>query len=90
VSRGRCAEHARSNDYAINRAGKRIYGTKRWKLLRRRVLFEQPLCATEGCDAIATDVHHKHGVENDPWSREGLEGLCHACHSKLTRERQAA
>lgn len=93
--RGRCQRHARQRDKQINRAGRSLYSTKRWKILRRRKLFLNPLCEyvdpDEGpCMEIATDVHHKSGVENNPWDIKGLEALCHAHHSQVTRQSQLA
>ena len=55
--RGRCTEHYRERERERSRRrradpdrGKRValYHSKRWAVLRRRVFFEQPLCATEG------------------------------------------
>lgn len=88
--RGRCATHARTTDRAINRAGTSIYNTKRWRLLRRRVLFEQPICA--GCDnALSVDVDHitplPHG---EPYARANVQGLCKTCHGRKTNHEQRA
>jgi 5-methylcytosine-specific restriction endonuclease McrA len=87
--RGRCPDHARHNERTINRAGRQVYNTKRWSIVRRKVLFENPLCAC-GCGRIAEDVHHKRDLEDggDPWDSENLEALAHDCHSKETRARQ--
>jgi 5-methylcytosine-specific restriction endonuclease McrA len=65
--RGRCEEHYRERERERNKRrradpdrGKRVklYHSKRWLVLRRRVLFEQPICATEGCMRLATDCDH--------------------------------
>lgn len=93
VFRGRCREHARSNDRAIRRKGRSIYSRKRWRILRRRKLTMTPVCEyvdpDEGpCLATATDVHHRHGVDVDPWAIDGLESLCHRHHSFITRRDQ--
>jgi 5-methylcytosine-specific restriction protein A len=88
--RGRCPAHARTTNRTTHH-NRTIYNSRRWQLLRRRVLFEQPICAT--CDdAIATDVDHITAIEagGDPWSRANLQGLCHACHSIKTRAEQHA
>jgi 5-methylcytosine-specific restriction enzyme A len=87
VYRGRCQRHARQRDRQINRAGRAIYNTKRWKLTRRRKLTETPLCE---CGAIATDVHHLQDIADggDPWAMANLQSLCHSCHSKTTRAAQ--
>lgn len=83
--RGRCATHARSINRTTHR-NRRIYNSKRWAMTRQRVLFEQPLCATDGCDELSTDVHHIVDLEagGDPWARSNLEAHCHSCHSKIT------
>jgi hypothetical protein len=67
-----------------------IYASKRWKMLRRQVLFEQPLCAC-GCGHIAQDVDHILPIEHggDPWDRTNLQALTHQCHARKTRSEQA-
>lgn len=81
--RGRCANHARQvNATHRNRS---IYNSKRWQILRRRVLFGQPLCP---CGAIATDVDHIRPIEQGgaPFDRSNCQSLCHSCHSVKTRK----
>lgn len=88
--RGYCQRHARAKERGTNRAGRAIYATKRWKLLRRRKLFETPLCEAEGCGEIATDVHHRTDLADggDPWKLANLQSLCHSHHSRETRAAQ--
>ena len=88
--RGKCSHHSRVRERQTNRAGKAIYNTKRWQMTRKAYLAKQPLCETEGCGEIATDVHHRVDLADggDPWNLEGLEALCHSCHSSTTRQRQ--
>lgn len=88
--KGRCVHHARTINRQTHR-NRGIYNSKRWAMTRERVLFEQPLCATEGCDEISTDVHHIVDLEQggDPWARSNLEAHCHSCHSRITRQGQA-
>lgn len=73
----------------MNRAGKKIYGSRRWQNTRRKFLFEHPLCQCENpdCHAIATDVHHRKDLAagGDPWDPDNLMALEHACHSRITR-----
>lgn len=90
--RGRCPAHARQQDKQTNRAGRHIYNTKRWQVLRRAFLFNHPLCAEPGCEQIATDVHHLVDLADggDPYDPENLEQLCHHHHSRKTRARQQA
>ena len=86
VYRGRCAEHSRTQETRTHDpARKRLYNSKRWQATRKRVLFEQPLCAN-GCDAISTDVDHIKAIEDggDPWARSNLQALCAPCHSRKT------
>jgi 5-methylcytosine-specific restriction endonuclease McrA len=92
--RGRCATCSTRNERSINRAGHRIYRTKRWEILRRRVLYDQPLCpGVQGatCGALAEHVHHIKDIADggDPWARANLLGLCAPCHSRITRLEQA-
>lgn len=56
---------------SVERAGYHAYRSKRWRILRRRKLFEDPLC--ERCGAIAAEVHHIEGVEVVTWEMEKLE-----------------
>lgn len=87
--RGRCRSHASANSRNRDQVGKQVYNSKRWAILRRRKLNLNPIC--EDCnERLATDVHHRHGVEVDPWSLSGLESLCHSCHSRITRQEQIA
>lgn len=85
--RGRCTTHQRDRQRQINRAGNRIYNTKRWRRTRERVLSEQPLCQ---CGAIAEHVHHITDLVDggDPWNPDNLQALCAPCHSRITRQRQ--
>lgn len=80
--RGRCREHARQRNRSTHQ-NRSIYNSRRWAILRRRVLFEQPLC---DCGEIATDVDHDRAIEDggDPWARSNLKARCHSCHSRKT------
>jgi 5-methylcytosine-specific restriction endonuclease McrA len=90
--RGRCPDHARTNNQRTHShtAHRAIYNSKRWAMLRRRVLFEQPICA--GCDnALAVDVDHIQSLDTGgaPYARTNVQGLCKQCHSMKTRQEQA-
>jgi hypothetical protein len=89
VYRGKCRKHSRENERTINRAGRELYRTTRWKRTREAYLFEHPLCEC-GCGALSTDVHHKTDLDagGDPWSFTNLQALSHACHSRISRARQ--
>lgn len=88
--RGRCAGHARTNDQTINRAGRHIYNTRRWRITRDRYLAANPMCAADGCAAIAAHVHHVVDLAagGNPWNAENLIGMCASCHSRVTRAGQ--
>jgi 5-methylcytosine-specific restriction endonuclease McrA len=89
--RGRCLAHARTNEHHThNRDRKRLYSSKRWRITRERVLYEQPLCAC-GCDRIATDVDHIVPIEagGNPWARHNLQALAAECHGRKTRQELA-
>jgi hypothetical protein len=88
--RGRCAVHSREHERGQrSTSAKRVYNSKRWRIVRRHQLFEHPICA---CGAIATDVDHLQDIEDggDPWSASNLSSKCHSCHSRKTRARQCA
>lgn len=90
--RGRCREHATKRDRDINRAGYRIYRSKRWQITRRKQLFDHPLCQCDdpSCQLIATDVDHIVPLERggDPWNPKNLRSLAKGCHSRITRAAQ--
>jgi 5-methylcytosine-specific restriction protein A len=96
--RGRCLDHYRERERERNQRrradpdrGRRVklYHSKRWLVLRRRVLFEQSVCAKDGCMRLATDVDHivpmsQGGAE---YERSNLQGLCGHHHAlKSARE----
>lgn len=86
--RGRCPDHARTNNQATHR-NRRIYNSKRWAILRRAILNEQPICA--GCDnALATDADHITPIHQggDPWAPANLQALCATCHGRKTKQEQ--
>lgn len=90
VYRGRCGAHATTRNRQTRSRNTHVYNSRRWKLLRRAYLFDHPLCETEGCDLVATDVHHRHAIQDGgpAWEYGNLEALCHAHHSQITRREQ--
>lgn len=87
--RGRCLTHRTQRNRETRSRNAKVYGTKRWRLLRRKKLKATPIC--ERCDhVLATDVHHRQAIQDggDPWSMTNLEALCHSCHSQVTRREQ--
>lgn len=90
--RGRCREHYRQLERERNQRrradpdrGRRVqlYHSKGWLVLRRRVIFEQPICATEGCGDLSAEADHivplsQGGAE---YERSNCQGLCRRCHA---------
>ena len=64
-----------------------IYSTKRWSVLRLKVLARDDglcvRCREEGRTALAEIVHHREPIRDggDPWSLENCESVCRACHA---------
>ena len=100
--RGRCHEHYLERERermarrrADPRKGRRVkvYHSKQWAILRRRVLFEQPICAEPGCLRLATQVDHIVRMEDGgaEFARDNCQGLCAHHHAvKSAREAQDA
>jgi 5-methylcytosine-specific restriction endonuclease McrA len=96
INGARCETHAipfkreanRIKDRSANRKGHALYRTKRWRMTRRRILFDQPLCK---CGAIATDVDHIRPLpQANPYDPANLQPLCKTCHGRKTRREQMA
>lgn len=88
--RGRCELCNRNHDKSIRRAGRAHYRTKAWKLTRRQVLFDEPICrscAAEGKDTLAEEVDH---IDGNPFNNErsNLQPLCSSHHGRKTRAEQ--
>lgn len=66
---------------------RRVYHTPQWARLRRRVLTEQPICASPGCQAPSVDVDHIVALQDGgaPYARENLRGLCKRHHGQVTK-----
>ena len=67
-----------------------LYNTKAWKVLRGKVLFEQPLCVmclAMNKHTVATEVDHIVPHCGNPelfWNKENLQSLDRSCHSTKT------
>ena len=75
--RGRCRIHAKA----------RVYSDKRWKLVRKRRLYLNPLC--QECGVLpAEHVDHRLPVSlgGAPFALENTQALCAACHSAKSHE----
>jgi 5-methylcytosine-specific restriction protein A len=88
-----CPEHAKraQREYDSDRgtAAQRGYDA-RWRKMRLMVLRQEPLCREcmkAGRVTPATEIHHIDGNAKN-MSRENLEPLCKACHSKKTAREQ--
>ncbi len=90
--RGRCQRHARQRDKQIQRAGKQVYNTRRWKVVRTHYLFNHPLCECDDptCFLIAEHVHHVKDLADGgaPFDQANLQALSASCHSRITRANQ--
>jgi len=67
------------------------YNSKRWRNHRAAFLAANPVCAVDGCGAIATVCDHITPVTagGDFWSGP-FQPLCKSCHNrKSSRERHA-
>lgn len=77
VDRGHCAAHGGSEN------PKRIYGSKRWKVLRARILADRPWC--EECQTEpATQVDHVTPLSQGgaPFDAANLRAVCRPCHGR--------
>lgn len=92
IYRGRCAKHSTQRNRSLNRAGRQLYNSKRWKMTRRRKLNQDPLCELghEGCLGLASEVHHAVALEDggEPLAMSNLVSSCKPCHSRETRREQ--
>lgn len=88
---GRCIEHQRSHARTHRPKFLSVYKSKRWRMLRKRVLFEEPICQDCG-GALAAEVDHIVALEDGgaPYARDNVQALCGPCHGRKTwRERNA-
>jgi 5-methylcytosine-specific restriction enzyme A len=82
-------EYERDRSARRRKATAGAYKTKRWEMLRRRVLVEQSLCQ---CGEIATDVDHIVPLSQGglPYARSNVQGLCPRCHAVKTAGENSA
>jgi len=85
VDRPPCGEHRRVRERQRRRDHVwRDYSGLHWEQIRRRVIEDQPLCAT-GCGAESREVDHIVALRLGGRSvRENLQALCKRCHSSKT------
>jgi 5-methylcytosine-specific restriction enzyme A len=87
--RGLCPDHTRQRTADRNgrrRESRKVYNSKRWRILRRRVLYDHPIC--QHCDSVlATEVDHIKPIEQggDAWALANLQALCARCHGRKTK-----
>ena len=92
-----CEKHKTNNDQANADRARNKQETNKWyskrvwrDRLRPMKLRLNPICEIDGCNRVATDVHHI----RDEWKRtkdwelfttmENLKSLCHEHHSAIT------
>jgi 5-methylcytosine-specific restriction endonuclease McrA len=91
TGRGLEARHARDANRR-NAAIRRLYSTRRWELLRARVLVEAAYtCAS--CRRVVLDLDVDHVVKHDGhlarfWDHGNLQALCRQCHRDKTMRGQ--
>lgn len=90
--------HKKKPQMAKSKTYNKLIHTRRWLMLRRRKLTEDPLCERclkEGRYTQATEIHHVMPVEDalSPWGQEqlmydyhNLQALCHRCHVAVHTE----
>jgi 5-methylcytosine-specific restriction protein A len=99
TSRGRCDEHRRAKERERSRVRReatrernRFYARKKWAMVRRRKLFNDPLCELRhpGCLGLASEVHHRIAMEDGgaEYDLDNLVSVCKPCHSRETRREQ--
>lgn len=72
-------------DADADRPWRKIYGTAKWKKLRKQVIREQPIC--KFCPRPSSHVDHIQDLATHPhlaYTRSNLRGLCMPCHNKRT------
>lgn len=81
-------KRARGQAYDMKRPAdvKAFYDSRRWRKARLNVLARDPVCVTEGCGRIATDVDHIRPIRDGGALLDGanLQALCHQCHARKT------
>jgi 5-methylcytosine-specific restriction enzyme A len=68
-----------------------LYGSARWKRMRRYQLQEHPLCKfclENGCVTVATICDHiePHRGDINKFWMGALQSLCHACHVRTKHD----
>ena len=87
-----CDEHKTGENIKYNRYmrsdhSKKIYSSKRWRIVRKQYFEEHPLCEDcllEGKTTSAEEVHHIKPLSagGDPYSFSNLRSLCRSHHLK--------
>lgn len=80
-----CPDHAKTS-VRRNPTLAKVYASQRWKLLRRSVLYDHPVCQHTGCRTLSTDVDHIVSLEDGgaPYDRNNLQALCKSHHGAKT------
>jgi 5-methylcytosine-specific restriction endonuclease McrA len=92
TSRGRCDEHRKERERERSRrrraeGKRRVYDSKRWLVVRSRVLSDNPICESCG-ERLATEVDHRIPLSKGgaKFDRENLAATCGPCHWGKTAE----
>ncbi len=97
----RCSSHPLTHtpkkryEHHHDPTGKVIYGTYKWKKLRKAYAAEHPLC--EHClryeilEPVAVVDHIKEIKDGgEPYDPNNLQSLCHSCHNRKTASERRA
>jgi len=81
------AEASRLTDARRDPEARRIYASKRWHRVRRRILDRDPICRL--CrKAFAEHAHHVQKIKDRPdlaYDEDNLVGVCGPCHPAAER-----
>jgi 5-methylcytosine-specific restriction protein A len=87
VANGYCTKHKAKADARYIRQGAKVYRSRMWQSLRKRVLKEQPWCAVLDCMNLSLHVDHVVPLRDGgaAYDRANLQGLCAKHHGSKTR-----
>ena len=80
-----CLLHPARAPFAAASRASDLYGTHRWKLMRKEQLSADPTCRQCGAPATVADhvVPHR-GDETLFWAKDNLQSLCRDCSNTKT------
>lgn len=87
--RGLCTEHSQMRERSSH-PNRRVYGKRRWRILRRAVITANPMC-TACHENMSTDADHITPISagGAPYDPTNIQALCSTCHGRKTKREQA-